>query len=782
MYKYPITIELLSETIFGNGQSKNGIVNTDVLLDEEGFPYYLGKSFKGCLKKSINTILKPYYSYKNKDQFSESVNKLFGSINNKDDIEEQNEGVLKFTNFYLDKNIRNIFNNCEIIDGENEKKDLILSSLTDIRFGIKMGEEGISESKSLRASRILRKGLVFKGFICSSSKLEGLDLTLLEKGIKSLKNLGVNKSRGKGLVNVEIGEIVQIYSKNIEDINYDFNYLLYEINLKEPVKIGDSQSQYDYEQTKSYISGSMVRGAVISKYLKSKGINPKEAEKDAYFNDLLKKVCFYDSYPIYENDSKIYYSFPTPNIFRITKDIDKEERSFYENDEFLTVFDKGKINNEPTVKKLKKGDFSYYEDNTLYQFNVKKDYRFHHSQQMEKENIFRYESISKGQKFYGVVDVSHINEYLKREIYNLLEKEEILYLGGSRTSGYGQTEIFRIKPVKDFNKLQEELGYIKDNGAEDKLNIYFLSDTILRDENHQIVSCFSEKYLNKELNINISKGDIEMDINPVILTGYNSKWRSFISHVYGLEKGSVIRVNLDKSSNKTNKNIIDNFIKIQKGDRKQDGLGRVIVNPKFLDVNKIGYLGTNKVHNYERQDSDCNLSNELIEYLKQCRNRVIIDKCIKTNTVNELSKSSGIKILNNISNSKINNIISVIDRALLCEEKNPMDEVKNEIERLNKVTQNKERNENNYEILNCELLEKKSLKELARLNKEKINEIVKYILSQGLKLSDSIKEDTIKEIMENDSKDEFRNERILLNTIRNIFYYSIKSKEGEHVG
>ncbi len=50
MYKYPITIELLSETILGNGQSKNGIVNTDVLLDEEGFPYYLGKSFKGCLK------------------------------------------------------------------------------------------------------------------------------------------------------------------------------------------------------------------------------------------------------------------------------------------------------------------------------------------------------------------------------------------------------------------------------------------------------------------------------------------------------------------------------------------------------------------------------------------------------------------------------------------------------------------------------------------------------------------------------------------------------------
>lgn len=90
------------------------------------------------------------------------------------------------------------------------------------------------------------------------------------KWSKISKNLGINKSRGKGLVQVKIGDVIKEDSKSVDSVKGDFNYLLYEIDLKQPIKIGDSQSQYDYEQTKSYVSGSIVRGAVIGKYLKSK--------------------------------------------------------------------------------------------------------------------------------------------------------------------------------------------------------------------------------------------------------------------------------------------------------------------------------------------------------------------------------------------------------------------------------------------------------------------------------------------------------------------------------
>ncbi|SFA71811.1 RAMP superfamily CRISPR-associated protein [Clostridium frigidicarnis] len=762
MYKYPITIELLSETIFGNGQSKNGIVNTEILLDENGFPYYLGKTFKGCLKKSINTILKPYY--KSKAGFEENVNKLFG--------EKQNEGKLKFTNFYLDNKIVDVFNKHKCLKDIN---DLILSSLTDIRFNIKMGENGVSESKSLRASRVLKKGLVFNGFICCSEELNEFEFMILDKGLKSLKNLGISKSRGKGLVAIKIGQKIQLNSKDYEYVKDNFDYIMYEMDLKQPVKIGDSQSQYDYEQTKSYISGSIVRGAIINKYLKSKGSEVYNINEDENFNILLKKVYFYDCYPVYESKNKKYYSFPTPNMFRMTKDIAKEDRDSYKKScEFLTVFDNKKLNDEPTVIKLKKGEFSYYKDKILYQFNIRKDYRFHHSQENKKENIFRYESISKGQKFYGLIDMSQIDYNLKKQIYSFLNKEEIFYLGGARTSGYGETEITHIKAIKNFKGLQEELEYIKCDKIKDKFNIYFLSDSILRDENHQIVSLFSSKYLNENLKADIIENNMESEINPVILTGYNREWGSFIPHVYGVEKGSVIRATLNKS---IDKNIINEFVKTQHGDRKQDGLGRVIINPEFLDPNEIKYLGTIKT-GYKRESSNCELNNELITFIEECKNRVIIDKCIKANIINEFLKHTNNKT--NLSNSKINNIISSIDRCLRYEE-NPMDEFKNEIERLSKITQNKQRNKDNYEILNRNLISGKTLKQLKSFNKEQIEDFARNILFDGLKAKQFEKEEIIKEIINNDLEDKFKSERILLNTIRDIFYYSIKSKESECV-
>lgn len=772
MYKYPITIELLSETIFGNGQSKNGIVNTDILLDEEGFPYYLGKTFKGCLKKSIDTILKPFYEKKDKDKFSKTIENLFGYSKRL----EQREGKIKFTNFYLDKAITDIFSDYRNGSNNSKREDLIISSLTDIRFSIKMGENGVTESKSLRASRVLKKGLVFNGCISTLDKLEEYELEILENGMKSLKNLGINKSRGKGVVDIKFSGNPHKDDKKIDYVNYDFDYILYEIYLNQPIKIGDSQSQYDYEQSKQYISGSIVRGAIINKYYKLKN-------EDRDFKDLLKKVYFYDCYPIYENGKEKYYSFPTPNIFRITKNTDKEDKDTYnKNEDFSIVFDNSNISrNEPAVIKLKKGEFAYYKNKVLYQFNIKKDYRFHHSQKMQRENIFRYESISKGQKFYGIVDVSNVNKNLKNEIYRFLNREEILYLGGSRTSGYGETEISYVKLIKDFDELRKEVEYMENSFDNDVINLYFLSDSILRDENHQVISCFSKEYLKKELEINIDKKDMEMEINPVILTGFNSKWKSYIPHVYGVEKGSVVKIDLNKDKHKVDENTINRFIKIQHGDRKQDGLGRMILNPKFLNCSKIKYLGTNRVCSYDREYSNFKFNIEFLNFIKQCRNGVILKNAIKMIVINKFMMNSASLELKDISKSKINNVISSIDRILFYDE-NPMKEFKKEIERLDTITQNKERNENNSKVLDYKLIGDITIRSLGKLGDEKLNEIVYDILLEGIDIYNPRKGKIIKEIIENDKNYEFVKEKILLNTIRDILYYSTQIKDGEDVG
>lgn len=738
MIRYPVAIELLSETIFGNGESKNGVVNTEILLDRNGLPYFLGKTFKGYLKNSIRTILAPYYKNNGYKEFEAAVNGLFGSYKLSDDKGEYNqkEGKIKFSNFYLDKDIAEMFLN-------NHNKDLILSALTDIRFSIRV-KDGVSEENSLRAARVLKKGLVFNGYIECNEALPGDEYKLVKEGLCALKNLGINKSRGKGLVKVEIGDKEECCNKKIKSLDKDFDHIFYELELKEPVKIGDSQSKYDYEESKLYITGSSVRGAVINKYSKY--------DKEENLIRILKKAYFYDAYPIYVKDDEKYFSFPTPNIFRISKDRDKEENRKYKKDEegYSVVFDIENKDKERKVVRLKKGVFSYYNNDKLYQFDIKKDYKFHHSQQIKEENIFRYESISKGQKFYGIIDVSKLDIELKNGVVDLLAKNSILYIGGSRTGGYGKTELKGIEVIKDFNALQQKLTYLQPDICNRKdMDIYFLSDAILRDEEHQIISSFSEQYLNEMLNVE-SKANIKYEVTPAIITGFNSKWQSNLPQVYGIEKGSVLRI---EGSNELDKDDILKFIKMQHGDRKQDGLGRVIVNPKFFNIREIEYVDYEGLEDIKDYYSSNKINNELLKAIKGDIDKYFIDKYIKYHVL-DTEKNF------NLTNAKINNIISIIEQCLELENSN-FDRFKNEMIKLEEINQNEERNRRNAEVLDNVFIKEYTLRKVIYLDPSERKELVRNIIPKGINTSYSA-------------------DSILLNVIRNIFYYKQKQlKDGE---
>ncbi|MCB2312914.1 RAMP superfamily CRISPR-associated protein [Clostridium tagluense] len=754
MNRYPISIELISETIFGNGESKNGIVNTEILLDGNGFPYLMGKTFKGYLKNAIINILKPYYDNKNDGNFKTKMQQIFGAYDyikkqeSDKDAGEQVEGEVRFTNFYIEKSIAALF----LGDIKNQK-DIIVDSLTDIRFSIKV-EEGVAKDKSLRAARVLKKGLIFTGYIETEKPLSEKDYEFLKQGTKALKNLGINKSRGKGLVKVELGglEVDTINQNIINETN--FEYIFYEINLKEPIKIGDSQSQYDYEESKSYISGSTIRGAVLSKYLKYNNIKPQNADKNIGFNTLLKKVKFYDAYPVFIKEEKKYYSFPTPNIYRITKDIDKDDGKIYNEKQYSIVFENKKIEDERRVIKLKKGEFSYYQANKLYQFNIKKEYRFHHTQEKDKENIFRYESISKEQKFYGIINVSSIDKDLKNNLHNLISENGIVYLGGSRTSGYGKSEMCNIELVEDFESLKDKLVYLKANINKKNTDIYFLSDAILRADEHQITSNFSEKYMKENLNIKLGKIKQKYEISPVIITGFNNKWKSMLPQVTGIEKGSVIRL---EKCNRLCKDKVNDFMKKHHGDRSLDGLGRVIINPDFFNATQIYYVEQEAVINDDTY-SVSKIDDLFLQTIKKYRNEMLTNKAIKKYIAEGIDDKLTSKDLEKLSNSKINNIISTIDKCLLTEE--PIKEFEKELDKLSVITQNEEKNKNNMNFRNVRISENYTIGNLVRLAEDKKQNIMQGILQN----------------IENPYSYEY----VLLKVVRDKLYYSLKaSKRGE---
>lgn len=738
MIRYPVSIELLSETIFGNGESKNGVVNTEILLDKNGLPYFLGKTFKGYLKNAINTILKPYYKNKKDENFENTVNDLFGSYESSNDEKQfnQKEGEIKFNNFYLDKDIAKIFLN-------DNNRDLGVSLLTDIRFSIKV-KDGVSENNSLRASRVLKKGLIFTSYIESDKNLSSEKYKLLQEGICALKNLGINKSRGKGLVKVQIGDAEEYGNGNIKPEVKNFSYIFYELELKEPVKIGDSQSKYDYEESKLYITGSSIRGALINRYIKALG------NENLNFTNLLKKVCFYDAYPIYIKENEKYFSFPTPNIFRVSKERDKDENKRYKKDNkgYSIVFDIENEDDERKVVKLKKGAFSYYDEGKLYQFDVKKDYKFHHSQQIKNENIFRYESISKGQKFYGIIDVSKLDDELRKIIIKLLRGNSILYLGGSRTGGYGKTEITSIEAISNFDELQEKLTYLKPgNCNEDIIDIYFLSDAVLRDEKQQIAASFSEKYLEDMLGVKTKK-NLKYEITPTIITGFNSTWQSNLPQVYGIEKGSVLRI---VNPNKLDGKDIFEFIKCQHGDRKQDGFGRVLINPNFFNVEEIEYVNSQYTEDIKQYHSSNKVNKEILECIKRQMKEFSIDKYMKYSVLNAEKNFK-------LTNAKINDVISIIDKCLKSKNNN-FEEFKSNLIKMEEINQNGERNMTNSEILDNVFVNGYSLRKVVYLEQNERRELIREIIPEEININDSV-------------------DLALLNIIRNIFYYKQKQSKG----
>lgn len=736
MYKYPIKIELLSETIWGNGESENGVVNTDILIDNDGFPYLLGKTFKGYLKKAVNDILKPLGIY------NKHINKIF-----KDKVSKKNgndtdydASVIRFTNFYLDDAIKVIFD-----EEDKDRKNIILEALTDIRFANNIKEE------KLRTSRVLKKGLIFNGYIETTDELDEEQLNFIKMAAKSLKHMGISKSRGKGLVKVEAAAFEKVKERKIYLESKNFEYILYEINLIEPVKIGNSQSQYDYEETKGYISGANVRGAIISKYLS------KFKVEDKSFDELLKKVCFYDAYPIFKDNNEKHYSFPTPNIFRIAKDTDKDKKiETYETPKhYSTVFEKqkvevdsgnGKKKIERRVIKLKKGEFSYVKDETLHQFNIRKDYRFHHTQEKDDENIFRYESIARGQKFYGVIDLTKVHSPLKNKIYEVIKKDPTLYLGGARTAGYGKTEISSVETIESFELLINKLTYLK---AEDKetLDIYFLSDGVLRGENHQIISEFSDDYIKNMLSIDVNNK--KMDISPTVVTGFNTKYGSPLPQVYGIEKGSVIRY---EGIKKLDIKKVNEFIKLQHGDRKQDGLGRVIINPKFLYVKAIK---TVKYEIEEVKNKEVVGSNApIVKNIKNSIEDIKIEQAINKYTSGNISSFDGFK---NLSVTKVNNIITMINKCL--KEENYLGKFKDELKKLDTDTQNLDRNSANSDVLKLELFKDLTMRDIK-------NDSIDVIKAK-------IKKEVFNDL-------ESINEEIILKAIRSMLYFALKNdKRGE---
>lgn len=189
---YTMEVELLTEAVFGSGNMVPGLVDLEVLHDEEGFPYMKGKTVKGKIKEEFAHALWCLTEGR-KNIEDPLVKEFFGSP------DMEGRAVLVFSDLCMDSRVKSLFSE-KIREGEIEPWE-ILNAVTGIRnFTAVNYETGTAEKGSLRRVRVIRKGLRFYSRISTARDLNPQEELLLSAAVLSLKYLGTMETRGKGAV------------------------------------------------------------------------------------------------------------------------------------------------------------------------------------------------------------------------------------------------------------------------------------------------------------------------------------------------------------------------------------------------------------------------------------------------------------------------------------------------------------------------------------------------------------------------------------------------------
>ncbi len=192
MIEYNVTIETLSDTMLGSGESIPGFIDNDIKYDEYGIPYMFAKTLKGLIREQME-MLKEYAS---KD-YAASIEELLGST----DIEgEKKLGKLKFTNVEVLPEVK--YELMKAIQSGEVTPSEILDAMTVTYSSTRIDNTtGTYAPHSLRRERMVKKGILFQTKVYLDVTEYNKDYDkMIKDSFQALQHIGTHKSKGKGHV------------------------------------------------------------------------------------------------------------------------------------------------------------------------------------------------------------------------------------------------------------------------------------------------------------------------------------------------------------------------------------------------------------------------------------------------------------------------------------------------------------------------------------------------------------------------------------------------------
>jgi CRISPR-associated protein Csx10 len=413
---------------------------------------------------------------------------------------------------------------------------------------------------------------------------------------------------------------------------------------------GDPNSDVSYP----FIPGSMIRGALIGRYMKQQHIRDLD---DAPDQATIKRLFFNASSTRYLNaylqGRNGKRTLPIPCSWY--KDKDDE---FDNNSSQVKIYDisleadldlempqalgDGFWCNEGGLARL-------YTVDRLINIHTQRDRKKGRATK-EKGAVFRYEAISPGQSFQGTILCEDIDELV---IHELLKWSKDIWLGGSQSAGYGHTEL-----DLDSIQLKSDGSEVEDNPEVRQkrcgLVITLLSDTLLRNEYGQPIA---DPYLLKQSIENILDTQLPelqqggIFAKQTLIGGFNRKWGLPLPQLPAIAAGSVFSFKSDNCP--LNAEQIKCLENQGIGERREDGFGCVVVN--WLDNESFLIQQADQHHM-----TQASLSSESQLIAEQMAKRML-QKQLENLLVEQVGY---IQIKGNIANSQLSRLRLVARQSL----------------------------------------------------------------------------------------------------------------------
>lgn len=592
-----IKIELLSDLCTYSGETYNSTVDTDVVYDRYGIPYIPAKRLKGCLREACIELVD--FEIINDTEFK----KLFG-------YEGSNQSFFSLSNAYL-LNYDSMV--CELKNAKEKEtitaqKVLDLFTYTRYQTAIDL-EDGTAQKNSLRAMRVVKKGLVFEAELNwnnSNVNVDSTEYKNLEKAASIVKHIGCSRTRGLGLVNIKLDSTESKKPNNIlfkeSDITEN-NKIYYKIHLDAPMICKAPTG--NQAVTQDYIAGSKVLGLLAGQF-----------RLDEY-QELIK-----DSELIVSN---AYISCGEERTMPARISWQKEKNQGYDSKNQMVVLDM--ICNPDVCDKQMTPANLHYVDTRGNALGVDTEISYHHKRPDDKSigrvtgednsSFYQLESIQAGQSFQGYILA---NKKQAEEIIRVMKPLQQVRMGYGKNVEFGEVtfQLTKIEPVeKTVERMHDAV-------------ITLVSDLIMYNEfgvPSTSITCL-EQYLREALHIDNSDNFIieKTFLQFNTIGGFNTTWKAMKPVISTLGKGSVFVIHSQQGFDKrTSGNL---FL----GERVSEGFGEVSIDKIPEQAEYIVYDATKKEIDLSKKEVDIpktEIITDLLIQLKERDEKRRLEQCIR---------------------------------------------------------------------------------------------------------------------------------------------------------